>query len=203
MAGADLRPKPQFVPNISASQATKIQKTKYESIEANIEPSGLHDNPVSDSAGRTGSLARSPSNVPKQNHLVQITELDREIFATTLPLSAIFAIIPLASTVSLFWVNRLGSTLSVAGQAAANQVYSSAFWLFSFLPSVTATLVSKAHASGDLQGTQDAVCQAFLFAMLISMLGASFMYFFPDKALSSILKGKSEEPLVSSALFGC
>jgi len=189
--GADLRPKPQFVPNISQSQGTKIQKQKYESIEANIEPSSLHDKPDGDNMDSIESTERSPSNISKQHRWAQITDLDRQIFATTLPLSAIFAIIPLASAISLFWVNRLGSTLSVAGQAAANQVYSSAFWLFSFLPSVTATLVSKTHANGDLQGTQDAVCQAFLFAMIISMAGASFMFFFPDKALASILKADS------------
>jgi Na+-driven multidrug efflux pump len=121
-----------------------------------------------------------------------ITEMDKQIFVTTLPLSAIFAIIPLASAMDLFWVNRLGNTLAVAGQAAANQVYSSAFWLFAFLPSVTATLVAKTHASGDLEGTQDAVCQALFLGMLISAVGASFMFFYPEKALAFILKGKTQ-----------
>jgi Na+-driven multidrug efflux pump len=99
---------------------------------------------------------------------------------------------PLASAADLFWVNRLGNTLAVAGQAAANQVYSSGFWLFAFLPTVTATLVSKTHASGDLEGTQDAVCQALFFGMLISAVGAYLMFFWPEKALASILKGKTQ-----------
>ena len=191
MESADLRPKPQFVPNISQTQVSQLRKQTYESIQTNIGPSSLHDD--SEDADMMEedfeSISRPHSDTATQFRWLQTTDLDRQIFATTLPLSAIFAIIPLASTISLFWVNRLGSTLSVAGQAAANQVYSSAFWLFSFLPSVTATLVSKTHASGNLQGTQDAVSQAFLFALLISMLGASFMFFFPDKALASILKG--------------
>jgi hypothetical protein len=127
-------------------------------------------------------------------------EMDRNILVTTLPLSAIFAIIPLASAIDLFWVNRLGNTLAVAGQAAANQVYSSAFFLFSFLPSVTATLVSKYHASGNIEQTQDAVCQALFFSVLISIVGASFMFCFPTKALGSILKGELYHSSISALI---
>lgn len=117
-------------------------------------------------------------------------DVDRLIFATALPLSAVFAIIPIASALDLFWVNRLGDALAVAGQSAANQVYNSAFWLFAFLPTITATLVSKSHASGDIEKTQDSVCQAMLFALLISIPGALLMFFKPSYALGSILKGK-------------
>ncbi len=35
----------------------------------------------------------------------------------------------------LLKVNRMGNALAVAGQAAANQVFSSAFWVVSVLPS--------------------------------------------------------------------
>ena len=126
--------------------------------------------------------------IPKLFH-----EVDKLIFSTTLPLSAVFAIIPIASTLNLFWVNRLGDALAVAGQAAANQVYNSAFWLFAFLPTITATLVSKSHASGNIDQTQDSVCQAMIFALLISVPGAMLMFFNPSRALASILKGK--EPI--------
>jgi hypothetical protein len=117
-------------------------------------------------------------------------DLDKLIFKTALPLSAIFAIIPLTSAMDLFWVSRLGDALAVAGQSAANQVFNSAFWLFAFLPSVTATLVSKRNASGDFEGVQDAVCQALLFSVFISVIGTALMFLNPAKALSSILKGK-------------
>lgn len=197
---ADLRPKAHFVPNVAQAQLAKVHQRKYESIQANIQPSTIQDDSSVDDEIVEESvepIEKSPSDMSsQQRRWLQITEVDRQIFATTLPLSAIFAIIPLSSSISLFWVNRLGSTLSVAGQAAANQVYSSAFWLFSFLPSVTATLVSKTHASGDLQGTQDAISQAFLFALLISAIGASFMFFATDRALSSILKGTSSIPVM-------
>jgi MATE family multidrug resistance protein len=113
-------------------------------------------------------------------------------------LSAIFAIMPVAMSTNLFWVNRLGNTLAVAGQSAANQVFSSFFWLVSFLPSVTATMVSKSYASGDTEATQDAVCQALLFAIVISLAGTTLMFLNPAKFLSSIMKGKTENYDVDS-----
>ena len=61
--------------------------------------------------------------------------LDRRLIKIALPCIANFAISPLIGAVDLFWVNRMGNALAVAGQAAANQVFSSAFWLASFLPS--------------------------------------------------------------------
>jgi hypothetical protein len=120
-------------------------------------------------------------------------ELDRRLLKIALPLTATFAIHPLVQALDLFWVNRLGDALAVAGQAAANQVYGSSFWLFSFLPSVTATLVSKKYASGDIEGTQDAVCNALTVGFFISIVGSILLFFNPEKALSSILKGKQKK----------
>lgn len=150
-------------------------------------------------AGRRGRKSEIQSSNPLKKRKIalfssfrlELDDIDRLIVWSTLPLSAVFAIIPLSQALDLFWVNRLGDALAVAGQAAANQVFNSAFWLFSFLPSVTATLVSKSHASGDIEATQDAVCQALLFASVISIAGTSFMFMNPVKALSSILKGTS------------
>ncbi|KAL3937095.1 MAG: hypothetical protein SGBAC_007721 [Bacillariaceae sp.] len=114
-------------------------------------------------------------------------QLDRDLIKISLPVIGNFAINPLIGAVDLFWVNRMGNALAVAGQAAANQVFSSAFWFTSFLPSVTATLVSKQHASGDKEGTQDAVCQALFVGFFIAMIGTPLMLFNPDKALSAVL----------------
>jgi hypothetical protein len=61
--------------------------------------------------------------------------LDRKLIAIALPCILNYAINPLVGAVDLFWVNRMGNALAVAGQAAANQVFNSAFWLASFLPS--------------------------------------------------------------------
>ena len=61
--------------------------------------------------------------------------LDDRLMKIALPCMLNFAINPLIGAVDLFWVNRMGNALAVAGQSAANQVFNSAFWLASFLPS--------------------------------------------------------------------
>jgi hypothetical protein len=63
--------------------------------------------------------------------------LDKRLIKIALPCILNFAIAPLVGAVDLFWVNRMGNPLAVAGQSAANQVFNSAFWLASFLPSGT------------------------------------------------------------------
>ncbi|KAG7368709.1 MATE efflux family protein [Nitzschia inconspicua] len=114
-------------------------------------------------------------------------KMDKELIKISVPVIGNYAISPLIGAVDLFWVNRMGNALAVAGQAASNQVFSSAFWFVSFLPSVTATLVSKQHAKGDQEGTQDAVCQALFVGFFIALIGTPIMFFNPDCALSSVL----------------
>ena len=62
-------------------------------------------------------------------------ELDKSLIKISLPVIANFAIAPLVGTIDLFFINRMGNALAVAGQSAANQVFGSVFWLTSFLPS--------------------------------------------------------------------
>lgn len=62
-------------------------------------------------------------------------DLDKRLIKISLPVIANFAIAPLVGAIDLFFINRMGNALAVAGQAAANQVYGSLFWLTSFLPS--------------------------------------------------------------------
>jgi len=115
-------------------------------------------------------------------------KMDKELIKISLPVIGNYAIGPLIGAVDLFWVNRMGNALAVAGQAAANQVFSSAFWFVSFLPSVTATLVAKQHAKGDKEATQDAICQALFVGFFIAMIGTPFMFFKSTGALSSVLQ---------------
>jgi hypothetical protein len=171
------------------SHITRVEKYRYES-EENAAQSLQNLHKSNDIAGVASSKAESARIQERKRLWRGFDAMDKEIFATALPLSAVFAIIPFAGALDLFWLNRLGDALAVAGQAAANQVYNSAFWLFAFLPMVTATLVSKSHASGDIEKTQEAVGQALLFAVFISAAGTSLMFLNPAKALSSILKGK-------------
>ena len=83
----------------------------------------------------TSSTQLLQKSTPKISNWPQFDELDQRISKIALPCIANFAINPLIGAVDLFWVNRMGNALAVAGQAAANQVFSSAFWIVSFLPS--------------------------------------------------------------------
>lgn len=114
--------------------------------------------------------------------------LDKRLIAIALPCVANFAINPLVGAIDLFWINRMGNTLAVAGQAAANQIFSSLFWMTSFLPSITATLVAKQSAKGSEEGMQDAVCQALVVSIGIAILGSLLILAQPDRLLSGVLK---------------
>ncbi len=92
----------------------------------------------------TGSDWMAPAPISSLEHSTNTTQLsswpcfdklDRELIRISLPVIGNYAINPLIGAVDLFWVNRMGNALAVAGQAAANQVFSSAFWFTSFLPS--------------------------------------------------------------------
>lgn len=113
--------------------------------------------------------------------------LDKQLIKIALPCIANFAINPLVGAVDLFWINRMGNTLAVAGQAAANQIFSSSFWLTSFLPSITAMLVAKEYAKKSEEGVQDAVCQALVVGTFIAMLGSLFILTQPDRLLGGVL----------------
>jgi len=117
--------------------------------------------------------------------------LDRRLFEIALPVVANFAIGPLIGAVDLFWVNQMGNALAVAGQAAANQVFGSVFWLTAFLPSVTATLISKENAKGNKQGVQEAVSQALFVGSVLAAVSTAVLLSNPDKVLRSVFKDGS------------
>jgi len=118
-------------------------------------------------------------------------KLDMNLIKIALPCIANFAINPLIGAVDLFWINRMGNPLAIAGQAAANQIFSAAFWLTSFLPSVTCILVAKEKAKGNEEGVQDAVCQALFIGFLLSMLWSAIILTNTEKVLGIVLKGSA------------
>ena len=111
-------------------------------------------------SSKKADVSSAPAEEIVQSIWPQMDDLDKRMMKIALPCIANFAINPLVGAVDLFWVNRMGNALAVAGQSAANQVFSSAFWIVSVLPSVTATLVSKSNASGNQDELQDSVSQA-------------------------------------------
>ena len=64
-------------------------------------------------------------------------ELDKRLMKIAIPMILAFMVTPLMGAIDLFFVSRMANPLAVAGQAASNQIYNTAFWLTSFLPSGT------------------------------------------------------------------
>jgi MatE len=180
--------RPTFRPSSTCSRRRPlyIRPTDIESIVPNdktdlvlsVDSSSSHDDDDDDD---DGTVEYSRRLWPC------LDALDRRLIAIALPVIANFAIGPLIGAVDLFWVNRMGNALAVAGQAAANQVFNSVFWLTSFLPSVTATLISKENALGRSEGVQDAVCQAMFVGICLALLSSFVMLRSPDRVLSSVL----------------
>lgn len=59
-------------------------------------------------------------------------QLDRRIAGIALPSAINLLIFPLVSLVDTYWVGQMGDALALAGQGAANQVFSSIFWVIAF-----------------------------------------------------------------------
>jgi len=104
---------------------------------------------------------------------------DRRVLTLALPAIVNFAILPLVGAVDTFWVGRMKNALALAGQSAANQVFSSTFWILSFLPSVVTPLVAKAVGSGDTASVKDRVGEAMVLGTIMGAIGCIFLSFLP------------------------
>jgi len=114
-----------------------------------------------------GLLAAAPQTPPVKTFPCG-DELDKRIGALALPAILNFLILPITQSVDLFWIGKLQNALAIAGQAAANQVFSTAAWVTSVIPTVTTPRVAKARASGDDAEVQAAVGEAIFIAVLTS-----------------------------------
>jgi putative MATE family efflux protein len=114
-------------------------------------------------------------------------QLDKRIMQLALPAYLNLAILPLVGAADTFWVGRMGNALTLAGQAAANQIFSSAFWIISFLPSVVTPLVAKAAAAEDQEAVQARVAEAAFLGLIMGAIGMALLTFLPDKAISIVL----------------
>ena len=119
-------------------------------------------------------------------------ELDRKIITLALPALMNFAIVPIASMFDTLWIGRMSDTLALAGQAAASQVFASASFLTSFLPSVIIPQVAKAAASGNKTTLQARVSESICVGVILGTIGTGFLSSFPNKALSIVLSHKSD-----------
>ena len=134
----------------SAQLPDRFHQTKYDNISSSFpkhQKKNSVNNLILPKPSRSGAndsrLAMSgiPDGNDKVNKEEEVglwpcnDELDKRIISVALPCIANFAVSPLIGAVDLFWVGRMGNALAIAGQSAANQVFSSTFWLASYLPS--------------------------------------------------------------------
>lgn len=117
----------------------------------------------------------------------EINEIDRKIIKTAVPTIANFAINPLVGSITLYYVGKMKNTLALAGMAAANQVYFSTFILFSYLPSITGSLVSTEHAKKNKDGVEIAICHSMIVGILVSSLASILLLIKPKLVLRMVL----------------
>jgi len=112
--------------------------------------------------------------------------LDKDVLRLWLPATVNFAILPLCGAVDLFWVGQMGNTIALAAMGAANQIFSSAFWIISFLPSLVSPLIAKTVATGNKEKVQNKVGEAIFVSAVFGALGMFLMFFFPEKAIAVV-----------------
>jgi putative MATE family efflux protein len=104
-----------------------------------------------------------------------------------LPSVANLAVVPLTGAVDTFYVGRMGDALALAGQGAANQVFTAFFFVCSFVPKVTVPLVAKAFAAGDVDGARDRTCDSLFVACVIGLLGTALLVGAPQTVLRTVI----------------
>lgn len=75
------------------------------------------------------------------------------------------------------------------GQGAANQVFSSSFWIISFLPNIIAPLVAKAAGAGDKKAVQNRMNEALFLGTILGLFGMILLTCKTDMILSLVLPG--------------
>jgi hypothetical protein len=187
---------------VRTSQIQDIQGEESEESK-NMNPDGsINNNNLVIGGKATTATTTVGSGVSSSIQLLQkrlwdrLDAMDKMIVSSTLPLAALTSVIPLMQAADLFWVNQLGDTIAVSAQSAANMVYQFSFGMFSFLPAVTATLVSKNYANNDLDRTQAIVCRALVFALMFSSTISMILFTNTGRCLGAVLKGN-----ILSALY--
>lgn len=172
------------------SRNTRDCAQKYPRCSTTLRtvPSNIHDERGVIESDRTEEVnVIISSNPVNGGHPRDTKALDIRILTLALPALLNFAIVPLVGAVDTYWVGRMENALALAGQGAANQVFSSAFWIMSFLPSVVVPLVAKAAGSGDTEAVQARVGEAVFLGTIMGTIGMILLTRLPEYALSSVL----------------
>ncbi len=164
------------------SSSAEEQSSSPSTEETSKIPIDVESNPM-----KYGKRARFMAALPAIGTKKVGDDFDRQILSSAMPSMLNMAVVPIVNSVDTFWVGRLGITLALAGQSAANQCFFSLFFLVSFLPTITAPLVATAVASGDMEEAEDKVCQALFLSNLLGALGTIMLVGFPRKSLALVL----------------
>ena len=117
--------------------------------------------------------------------------MDKRIGNVLIPCAVSFLVVPLTNAVDTAWIGRMGDPLALAGQGAANSVFSTAFFMVSFLPTVMAPLVASAVGKGDLDAARDRIAETMFLSTIFGVLGMIALAFFPRVCLGLVLTSHS------------
>lgn len=176
-------------PGLNNFQSTSLMKQHKRLIEWKGLPLSSQENTKIIAEGKKPS----PSILPSGD------AIDTKIFQLAFPALLNFAIGPLIGAVDTFWVGRMENAFALGGQGAANQLFSSAFWFFSFLPSVITPLIAQARGRDDTEGIRTRISEAIFIAFVMGLAGTALLGLFPHKVLSLVLKSDSHLPTWSYA----
>lgn len=112
---------------------------------------------------------------------------DKQILSLWLPAILNYIMYPLVGAVDTYFVGKMNDVSALAGQGAANQVFNSAYFIMSFLPSVVSPLVAQAMGASDEEQAQQRVGEAMLLCTIIGTIGTALLLIFSDKALGLVL----------------
>lgn len=118
-------------------------------------------------------------------------ELDAKIVALAGPAILNFIVVPLVGAVDTYWVGRMRNAMALAGQGAANQVFSSLFWIISFLPNIVTPQVAQAAGAKDKTAVQDRIGEALFLGLIMGAFGMILLALRTDNILSLVLPGSS------------
>ena len=93
--------------------------------------------------------------------------LDRRIRRVLIPCCFSFLVVPLTNAVDTMWIGQMGSVAALAGQSAAVSVFSTAFFLVSFLPTVMAPLVARAVGEGRLDAARTHIAETMFLVIIV------------------------------------
>jgi len=135
--------------------------------------------------------------------LPKFDKLDRTILVLSVPAIVNFMLVPLVGAADTFWVGKMGNAAALAGTGAANQIYSTTFWIFGFLPSVITPLVAQAYGAKDMDGVQRYIGEALFLSLVIGLLGCAIVLLQSERLLGIVIPAGAPAMAFAVPYFLC